>query len=98
MVSRLNRLFKQRSNGTYKVPEEIVQKCKTSDGKDEIIREFKKQGYDKDCIAANFISFLQSCKISTLFFNVLLSSPHVQILQERMVNSGWMECSCPRRT
>ena len=55
MMSRLNRLFKQRSNGTYKVPEEIVQKWKTSDGKDEIIREFRKQGYDKDCIAAKVI-------------------------------------------
>ena len=48
VTSRLNRLFAPRANGTYKVPDAIVKKWKTNEGKAEIIREFRKQGYDKD--------------------------------------------------
>ena len=50
VTSRLNRLFAPRSNGSYKVPQELLEKWKTDEGKDEIVKEFRRQGYDKDCV------------------------------------------------
>ena len=53
-MSRLNRLFKQKANGKYKVPDELLKKWQDDNGKKEIIDEFARSGFDKDTFLASY--------------------------------------------
>ena len=49
-MSRLNRLFKPKANGTYKVSDDLLKGWQDEKGKQEIIEEFSRCGFDKDRI------------------------------------------------
>ena len=48
MLKRLGRFFKPRADGSYCVSEELVKMWNSDGGKEQLLTEFAKSGYDKD--------------------------------------------------
>lgn len=47
-MKRLNRLFKQRADGSYAVSEDMLKLWRDEKGRDQLLSEFQKAGYNKE--------------------------------------------------